>query len=82
MRLLIKFPYILVATTAWDYDKLQAHQHMIGDAAYHVSQIKGNMILKALEGYITLPRAAVSAASLIPRWTSGCRVNWGKHPQK
>jgi len=25
---------------------------MIGDAAYHVSQIKGNMILKALEGYI------------------------------
>ena len=25
---------------------------MIGDASYHVSQIKGNMILKALEGYI------------------------------
>jgi reductive dehalogenase len=47
-----KFPYILVATTAWDYDKLQAHRHFIGDAAYHVSQIKGNMILKALEGYI------------------------------
>src|SRR2546425_5181388 len=47
-----KFPYILVATTAWDYEKLQAHRHFIGDAAYHVSQIKGNMILKALEGYI------------------------------
>src|SRR2546430_11582260 len=47
-----KFPYILVATTAWDYNKLQAHRHFIGDAAYHVSQIKGNMILKALEGYI------------------------------
>src|SRR2546428_9059143 len=47
-----KFPYIIVATTAWDYDKLQAHRHYIGDAAYHVSQIKGNMILKALEGYI------------------------------
>ena len=31
-----KFPYILVATTAWDYDKLQAHRHLIGDAAYHV----------------------------------------------
>src|SRR5438105_12013239 len=45
-------PYILVATTAWDYNKLQAHRHFIGDAAYHVSQIKGNMILKALEGYI------------------------------
>ena len=43
---------ILVATTAWDYDTLQAHRHMIGDASYHVSQIKGNMILKALEGYI------------------------------
>ena len=47
-----KFPYILVATTAWDYDTLQAHRHMIGDASYHVSQIKGNMIFKALEGYI------------------------------
>src|SRR5881296_1552705 len=47
-----KFPYIIVATTAWDYDKLQAHRHFIGDAAYHVSQIKGHMILKALEGYI------------------------------
>ena len=47
-----KFPYILVATTAWDYDKLQAHRHSIGDAAYHVSQIKGHMILKALEGYV------------------------------
>src|SRR2546426_1114532 len=47
-----KFPYIIVATTAWDYDKLQAHRHYIGDAAYHVSQIKGHLILKALEGYI------------------------------
>jgi hypothetical protein len=47
-----KFPYIIVATTAWDYDKLQAHRHHIGDAAYHVSQMKGVMILKALEGYI------------------------------
>ena len=47
-----KFPYIIMATTAWDYNKLQAHRHLIGDAAYHISQIKGNMILKALEGYI------------------------------
>jgi reductive dehalogenase len=47
-----KFPYVIVATTAWDYDKLQAHRHHIGDAAYHVSQMKGVMILKALEGYI------------------------------
>jgi reductive dehalogenase len=47
-----KFPYIIQATTAWDYNKLQAHRHQIGDAAYHVSQMKGVMVLKALEGYI------------------------------
>lgn len=47
-----KFPYIIAVTTAWDYDKLQAHRHHIGDASYHISQMKGNMILKALEGYI------------------------------
>src|SRR5437879_11740492 len=47
-----RYPYIIVATTAWDYDKLQAHRHYIGDAAYHVSQMKAQMILKALEGYI------------------------------
>ena len=51
-ELVRKFPYILVATTAWDYDKLQAHRHFVGDAAYHISQMKGYMILKALEGYI------------------------------
>src|SRR5579871_184120 len=47
-----KFPYLIVATTAWNYDNLQAHRHLIGDSAYHISQMKGNMILKALEGYI------------------------------
>jgi len=47
-----KFPYIVVVTTAWDYDKLQAHRHHIGDASYHISQMKGNVILKSLEGYI------------------------------
>lgn len=47
-----KFPFIIQATTAWDYNKLQAHRHHIGDAAYHVSQMKGVLILKALEGYI------------------------------
>jgi hypothetical protein len=35
-----KFPYLIVVTTAWDYNKLQAHRHQIGDSAYHVSQIK------------------------------------------
>src|SRR5215470_11102686 len=47
-----RYPFIIVATTAWDYDKLQAHRHYIGDAAYHVSQMKAQVILKALEGYI------------------------------
>jgi reductive dehalogenase len=51
-ELVRKFPNLIVATTAWDYDKLQAHRHHIGDAAYNVSQMKGVMILKALEGYI------------------------------
>jgi len=51
-ELVRKFPYLIVTTTAWDYDKLQAHRHFIGDSAYHVSQMKGVMILKALEGYV------------------------------
>jgi reductive dehalogenase len=41
-----------VVTTAWDYDKIQAHRHHIGDAAYHVSQMKANLILRSLEGYV------------------------------
>jgi len=47
-----RFPYVIVATTAWDYDKIQAHRHHIGDAAYHVSQMRANVILKNLEGYV------------------------------
>jgi reductive dehalogenase len=47
-----KYPYLIFVTTAWDYDKIQAHRHHVGDAAYHVSQMKGNLILRALEGYI------------------------------
>ena len=51
-ELVRKFPYVIQATTAWDYNKLQAHRHHIGDSAYHVSQMKGVLVLKALEGYI------------------------------
>jgi reductive dehalogenase len=47
-----QYPYVIVATTAWDYDKIQAHRHHIGDAAYHVSQQKAALMLKSLEGYI------------------------------
>jgi reductive dehalogenase len=81
-----QFPYILVATTAWDYDKLQAHRHFIGDAAYHVSQIKGNMILKALEGYIkelgytalrgvAIPQAAGLASGVGELGRNGLLIN-------
>ena len=51
-ELVRKFPFVIQATTAWDYNKLQAHRHHIGDSAYHVSQMKGVLVLKALEGYI------------------------------
>jgi len=51
-ELVRRFPYVIQMTTAWDYNKLQAHRHHIGDAAYHVSQMKGVLILKAMEGYI------------------------------
>src|SRR5205823_175969 len=47
-----RYPYLIVASQAWDYDKLQAHRHFIGDAAYHVSQMRTNVIMKALEAYI------------------------------
>jgi len=47
-----KYPYLIVATTAWDYDMIQAHRHHIGDAAYHTSQQKGAVMLHSLEGYI------------------------------
>lgn len=70
-----KFPYIIVATVAWDYNMIQAHRHHIGDAAYHLSQMRGNMILKSLEGYVrelgytairgaATPQAAALAAGL------------------
>src|SRR5207247_9039697 len=51
-RMVERYPYIRAAATASDYDKLQAHRNYIGAAAYHVSQMKAQMILKALEGYI------------------------------
>ena len=47
-----RFPFVIVATTAWDYDTLQAHRHHIGDASYHVSQMRAAMILKGIEGYV------------------------------
>ncbi|MGE3912302.1 MAG: reductive dehalogenase domain-containing protein [Chloroflexota bacterium] len=46
------FPYVIVATVAWDYKTLQAHRHHIGDMSYHSSQMRAAMMLKSLEGYI------------------------------
>jgi reductive dehalogenase len=43
---------VIQTTVAWDHDTLQAHRHHIGDASYHISQMKANLILKAVEGYI------------------------------
>jgi reductive dehalogenase len=47
-----RFPFVIVATCAWDYRTLQAHRHHIGDASYHVSQMRAAMIVKNLEGYV------------------------------
>ena len=89
-ELVRKFPYVIVATTAWDYDKLQAHRHFIGDAAYHVSQMKAAMILKALEGYVrelgytalrgvVTPQAAALASGVGELGRNGLIINktWG-----
>ena len=89
-ELVRKFPYIIVATTAWDYDKLQAHRHFIGDAAYHVSQMKAAMILKALAGYVrelgytalrgvVTPQAAAVASGVGELGRNGLVINktWG-----
>jgi len=85
-----KFPYVIVATTAWDYDKLQAHRHFIGDAAYHVSQMKAALILKSLEGYVrelgytalrgvVTPQAAALAAGVGELGRNGLIIHkeWG-----
>jgi reductive dehalogenase len=47
-----KYPFLIIASSAWDYRTLQAHRHHIGDASYHMSQMYTAMIMKSLEGYI------------------------------
>lgn len=47
-----RYPYAIVAATAWDYDMGRAHRHRIGDAAYHFSQQKAHFVYQALAGYI------------------------------
>ena len=47
-----RYPYAIVITVAWDYDKIQAHRHHIGDHAYHFSQAKLGAIYENLVRYI------------------------------
>ena len=47
-----KYPYVVVAPVAWDYDLAQAHRHHIGDAAYEVTLMNLGLVLTQLEGYI------------------------------
>ena len=59
-----RFPYVIVSTVAWDYNLIQAHRHHIGDAAYHMTQMRAAMVNKALEGYIReLGYTAIRGAS-------------------
>jgi len=60
-----RFPYVIQATVAWDYDTLQAHRHHVGDMSYHHSSMRSAMMMRALEGYIkdlgyTVIRGAVN----------------------
>jgi reductive dehalogenase len=47
-----RFPFVIQATVAWDYDTLQAHRHHVGDLSYHHSSMRSAMMMKTLEGYI------------------------------
>jgi reductive dehalogenase len=51
-ELVRRFPFVLVATTAWDYKLIQAHRHHIGDAAYDFTLERSNLLHAALAGYI------------------------------
>lgn len=47
-----KYPFVIIATVAWDYDLAQAHRHHVGDAAYDFTLMQTRLILGCLEGYI------------------------------
>ncbi|HLG71602.1 MAG TPA: reductive dehalogenase domain-containing protein [Chloroflexota bacterium] len=51
-ELVRRFPYVIVATKAWDYDLIKAHRHHIGDAAYDFTLERSNLLHSALAGYI------------------------------
>jgi len=51
-ELVERYPYVIVATIAWDYELMHAHRHHIGDAAYDFSLERSNMLHCALDGYI------------------------------
>ena len=47
-----QMPFVISMAKAWDYDMGRAHRHRIGDAAYHFSQQKLQVIYANLAAYI------------------------------
>ncbi|MCC7107081.1 MAG: hypothetical protein IT307_18270, partial [Chloroflexi bacterium] len=72
-----RFPFIITTTVAWDYRTLQAHRHFIGDASYHVSQMRSAMILKNLEGYVRELGYTALRGAVIPQ-TAGLAAGIGE----
>lgn len=72
-----KFPFVIAATVAWDYDLIQAHRHHIGDAAYHFSQMRGVMILKAIEGYVRELGYTAIRGAVVPQ-AAGLAAGFGE----
>lgn len=59
-----RYPYLIVAPFPWPYELGLAHRHHIGDAAYHFANVRGKLVLQALEGYIhELGYAAIPGAA-------------------
>jgi len=47
-----RFPFVIVASKAWDYKLMQAHRHHIGDAAYDFTLERGNLLHSSIAGYV------------------------------
>ena len=72
-----RFPYVIVATCAWDYRTLQAHRHHIGDASYHISQMRAAMIVKNIEGYVRELGYTALRGAVVPQ-ASGLAAGLGE----
>ena len=47
-----QYPFAISISTAWDYNKIQAHRHHIGDHAYHFTQSRQALIYANVAAYI------------------------------